>query len=467
MPYIIIEDFRAGLDRRKMAAASVQGSLQACTNAHITRGGEIEKRLAFVSKYALPAGQTYGLAGAAGTLYTFGSVASPAVPSGVTYQRLQNSTETMNALVEAEFFDGQIFAIATYGNGDHKHFYNGTVIAHFAGGSGTNVAGKLVTNALTFGDKMYGIAGSVLYFSTIANATSWNGTGSGFKNMSTHAAGSETLTGLGRYQDLMAVFSRNNIQLWTLDADAANNVQRQILSKIGTYAPKSIVPFGEIDVFFLADTGIRSLRARSSSDRAGVTDVGTPIDDELKAYLATLSEAQRAAAVGAIEPSSGRFMGAVGQRCYVFSHFPDARISAWSRYDLGFEVSDFVSDNGKLWARSGNTVYLLGGDSGGTYDSSRVTVELPFIDGRQIATFKQWTGFDIVCEGEWAVYVNTDPTQPDTWTQIGIVTGTSVQGPSIAMQGHSPVLALKLVNEKAGAAKLSKIIVHYQEAESN
>ena len=47
-----------------------------------------EKRLAFVPTYALPPGQTFGLVGANGVLYTFGSDASPAVPPGITYQRL-------------------------------------------------------------------------------------------------------------------------------------------------------------------------------------------------------------------------------------------------------------------------------------------------------------------------------------------------------------------------------------------
>ena len=50
MAYIVIEDFRAGLDRRKLPVSSPQGSLQSLENAHITRGGEIEKRLALVAK---------------------------------------------------------------------------------------------------------------------------------------------------------------------------------------------------------------------------------------------------------------------------------------------------------------------------------------------------------------------------------------------------------------------------------
>lgn len=472
MPYIIIEDFRAGLDRRKMAVASIQGSLQVCTNAHITRGGEVAKRKAFVPKYSLPPGQTYGLEGAAGSIYTFGSAASPAVPAGVSYQRLQHASDPMAGMVAAEFFDGKIFAVAIYASGDRRHFYDGAAVADFDTGSGTDVEDQVFTSLLTFGEKMYGTSGSVLYFSNVDNAANYvdsgaPNVGAGFKNMANQAAGSETLTALGKYQNYMAVFARRNTQLWFMDVDATQNAKKQILSNVGTYAPKSVVSFGDQDVFFLADTGIRSLRAVSYSDRAGVTDVGTPVDEELGDYLATLSDAQRAAAVATIEPSSGRYMLAIGARCYVFSNYPDGRISAWSRYDPGFEVSDFVSDDGKLWARSGDTVYLYGGDSGDEYDSSSVEVTIPFIDGRAIATFKQFAGLDIVCEGDWTIYAATDPNNPDAESVIARVTGTSVANPAIAMTGHSPVVQLRLVNEAPGPARLSKIIVHYHEAESD
>lgn len=472
MAYVIIEDFRAGLDRRKMDAASVQGSLQACSNAHITRGGEIQKRLSFVPKYSLPPGQTFGLQAAAGVLYTFGSVAGPAVPTGVTYQQLPNGASVMNGLVASEFFDGKVFAVASYASGQVLHFYDGTQVAHFTGGSGAAVAGKQFTSLLTFGSKLYGTAGSVVYFSNINLPADWIDTGvsphlgAGFVNMANQSAGSETLTALGKYQNLMAIFSRRNAQLWVMDIDDAENKQSQVLSNVGTFAPRSVVSFGEIDVFFLADNGVRSLRARSNSNRAGVTDVGTPIDEELNTYLKTLTTAQRAAAVGAVDPVDGRYILAVGTRCYVFSYYTDGQISAWSRYDLPFTITDLVSDSGKLWARAGDTVYLLGGDSGDTYDTTTVTVETPYIDGRQIATFKQFFGFDIVCQGEWIVSINSDPEQPDVWSEIARVSGTTVAEPGIGFDSYSPLIKLKLVSVGTGLAKISKVVVHYHSAES-
>lgn len=468
MAYVIIEDFRAGLDRRKLAAASPQGSLQTLSNGHVTRGGEIEKRLAMVPQYALPAGQTFGLDGANGVLYTFGSAVAPAVPVGITYQRLPHPTsQTMTELVSSEFYDGQVWAVAKYADGSVFHFYNGVQVADWTAGSGASVAGEQAKVVLTHRDKLYAIHQSVLSWCSIAAPTLWQtGTGFGFKNMSNQSAGSEELTALGRYQNLVAVFARRNIQIWYLDPDPLQNTQRQVLENIGTFAPRSVVSFGDADVFFLADSGFRSLRARDSSNQSGVSDVGTPIDELVIEHLATLTETERQRAVGVMEPISGRYLGAVGSKVFAFSYFSTARISAWSTYDLGFTPSDFVSLDGRVWARGGDTVYLLGGADGKTYDTSVVEIDMPYIDGRQIATFKDFTAIDAVCEGEWEIWANTDPNNPAAESKIAVVNNTTLVRDGIGMVGRSPLVKFRLVSVGTGPAKFSKLIVHYSTAEA-
>lgn len=472
MPYVVIEDFRAGLDRRKLPVSSPQGSLQTLSNAHITRGGEIQKRLAMVPKYALPAGQTFGFEGGNGVLYVFGSAADPAVPDGITYQQLVHpDAESMNGIVAAEFFDGKLWTAATYANGDQLHFYDATQVSDWSAGSGANVEGEKAVDLLTLGDKMYAAHGSVLSFSSIDLPADWQdatdgSAGYGFKNMSNQTAGSEELTALGRYQNLMAVFARRAIQIWYLDPDPVQNVQRQVLENIGTFAPRSVISFGDVDVFFLADSGVRSLRARDSSNQSGVTDVGTPIDDEIVAALKTLPAATAAAASAVLEPVSGRYILSLGSTCYVFSYYASAKISAWSTYDFGMGIDHFVSMDGRIWARSGDTIYLFGGDTGDEYDSSPVEVDLPYIDGRQIATFKNFTAIDIVCEGEWTVYVNTDPKDPTSESKVAIIGSTTLPADGIGMLGQSPVVKLRLTNEGPGAARLSQIVIHYETGQS-
>jgi len=471
MPYVVIEDFKSGLDRRKAQAASPQGSLQVLTNAHITRGGEIEKRLAFVPTHSVPG--TFGLAGANGQLYVFSS-SEVALPSGIDGQVLSNpSGAAMTKIVDAEFFEGKIFTLARYADGKTLPFYDAVRVEDWAETSGLTVAGKTPTTVLTVKSKVYAAFESTLAFSAISAPRDWgggDGSGEGFITMSNQAAGFETLTALGRYQGYMAVFARRNTQIWYLDSDPIQNAQRQVIPNVGTFAPESVVNFGDIDVIFLSDTGVRSLKARDASNQAGVSDIGTPIDGEIIEYMHSLTEAQKAASCAVMEPIDGRYLCAIGERVYAFSYFPTSKISSWSRYDPGFTVDKWVAMDGALYARSGDTIYTLGGSNGQTYDDCEVEVELPYIDGRQVATWKKFTGLDLICTGEWAVYINTDPNVPDVWTKIAIIKDSTISTAprlKLDMTGESPMIKLRFLNQRSGPATLSKVVVHFAAEQAN
>src|SRR3546814_814514 len=126
MAYLVIEDFKGGLDKTRMAVMAKPGSLQGATNVHITRGGEIEKAKSFVETYTLPEG-TFGMHSVAGVLYVFGSASEPNdLPTGVEYQRLQDPDGSdMTGIIATENFDGKIYAIAEFSGGDIFHFYDG------------------------------------------------------------------------------------------------------------------------------------------------------------------------------------------------------------------------------------------------------------------------------------------------------------------------------------------------------
>ncbi|MDV7393258.1 hypothetical protein RZS08_17935, partial [Arthrospira platensis SPKY1] len=131
MSYFVVEDFRAGMDTRRMPVLSVPGSLLSLVNGHINRGGEIEKRLAFVPQIRMPDG-TFGLAAVGGTLFTFGSVDPATVtfpadaPSNLVYQRLQSANGApMASVIQVSAFSGKPYVIAQFDDGAIHHFYNG------------------------------------------------------------------------------------------------------------------------------------------------------------------------------------------------------------------------------------------------------------------------------------------------------------------------------------------------------
>lgn len=326
---------------------------------------------------------------------------------------------------------------------------------------------------LTFKGKVHSTASSLLFFCSVNGATLWNrddtnNPGASFINMAAQDEGSQSLTALAVYQGLLAVFARNTIQIWSIDADPTLNVFLQTLQNTGTRSKNSVISYGDNDVFYLADSGIRSLKARDSSNAAYVSDVGTPIDPLVTAFMDGLTDARVQAAASVLEPIEDRFWIAIGNRIFVFTYFPGAKISAWSYYDttddIGGDISFFARTTNQLFARSGDVIYLYGGDNNDTYpddDEVVVTVELPFLSADKPATLKNFSGFDVGCENSWLVELLVDPNDTTVKLSGGVVTGTTYAKDKAAFNHAAPLVAPKLTCSTAGFARLSNLAVHW------
>ena len=315
--------------------------------------------------------------------------------------------------------------------------------------------------------KMYALSDSVLHYSGLNDPAEWNdaSAGAGFINLANNAKGSEDLKALANYFDNIAVLAEQAIQIWFVDADDTKNAQMQVLNNTGTIAPDSVVEFGDNDVFYLALSGIRSLRSRDSSNAAFVGDIGNPIDDLVVSQIrASKTTAEAAQAI--LEPRDGRYMLAVGDTIYVFSYFPSSSVSAWSIYKPGFTVDSFAYDGTQVLCRSGNKLYSLGGASGNTYDNTTVTVQLPFLDATSPATDKSFSSIDMTCENVWTVSVATDPQDISTVEEVVTVNSTTYGLGRAAIQGYSTHIAPKMVCTASGAAKIGNLAIHYEASES-
>lgn len=702
MGYTVVQNFAAGVDRRRPIGSGEPGSLWEGINGHLSRGADFEKRKAFVVKYALPAAQTFGLASTETALYTFGSAASPSVPAGVTYQRLQHPDgQAMTAVLSTELFDGLLYVIARYANGDIIHFYDGVVVADWLSGivraaminnsgiaahlaaliqanttytttvlenvitivaavagvpftvetttenveggigdqtavvantvpnvpavaevlstvsfeitAGTNnagvnklasitIGGVTVTSAAvdwvtsntvtaaniaaniqamvsapeynatssgqtvtisgavgsgdtpnglsvvitTAGDvrvdgaagvtvnknmgigvdavagqaqqatvtiggtfevgdrftvditdadgdvlhygadgnprvvgtlahtqvnKVWSPVGSIVNFSGAAAPMNWNvdeDPGAGNINAATHAGGSSTVTGLESYQGRLAIFSKRAVQIWFVDEDETLNRLDQTLKNTGTVSPDSVIAFSDIDVIFLDRYGIRSLRARDSSNAAQVAGVGALIDKYIVPYMRGLTLTQIQNAVSAIDPEEGRMWMALGTKIFVFSYFPETKISGWTWYEPGFEVDDLVDFDNRMYVRSGDTVYLYGGDDNAQYDPAtldqgKVTCWLPFISvQKKDGTYKRLSGVDIAAENKWDVELLVDPNDLARKSEAGSMTGFTFQLDDTPVIGQITHLSVKCTCQQDGAATLSKVAVYYE-----
>jgi len=333
----------------------------------------------------------------------------------------------------------------------------------------TRVTNLKPVAALTYKTKAHVGASSSLFFSGVNQPTLWgqSGVGAGFINMSNNSGGNEVLTAVALYQGNVASFSRRTVQIWSIDTDPANNRQGQVLSNTGALGQKSVISVGDIDVFYLSDSGVRSIRARDSSNSAVVNDVGTPIDNLVLADVAGLTETQKVNCAAVIEPNDGRYWLAIGNKIYVYSYFPSSQVAAWSTYSPGHSFTEFTTKDGKVYAKEGQYVYVYGGVSGSLYDSSPVEVILPYLDGGKPAHMKTMSGIDMTCEGEWAIEIGMDPVSPNARDLIATVSQPTFTLGRIQATGMGTHVGVRLTCNSAGYARLANLIAHIDFNESD
>jgi hypothetical protein len=176
MRYVIIENFKYGLDSRRLAMTSQPGTLAVLENAHVTPGGEIEKRKAFVALTRTGEGAT-SLAGTMGLeatedgLVVFGGVPTgetsgwftavkvAALPAGVSYIAVIHPyvyamgwsayVEAVHALSSVVFscnYNGKPFVGAKFADGK-TYLYYGTAVPTVALGLGTAAIATLIVQS--------------------------------------------------------------------------------------------------------------------------------------------------------------------------------------------------------------------------------------------------------------------------------------------------------------------------------
>lgn len=576
MPYLVIENFSAGLDARRHPMMAPVGSLRRADNAFLTRGGELQKRRAFIPWQNLPVGMTKGLAVAQGLAYVFGSDAIPtSLPSAVRYQQLIHPDGVaLQDILSWDVYDGKLYVVAQFVDGSIFHYYDGVRVTdwydgrarcHFTvdaghgpdiptagdpqsivlsivvdgidvlaatvawqgdtqataqaivdqintfvsgpeytasrNGNVVNIAtsdpgsvanGRAVTIAVandmlitplntvmaggvdttayapgtfvkTIQTKMYSVSGSLFHFSGVEQPTQWNdATGAGFINMANEDGQSQQLVAMERYYNKVAVFARHTIQIWSIDVDPALNAQSQTLRNTGLLAANSVEQFGDNDVFYLSDSGVRSLRARDSSTAAAVNDIGVPIDELIVARVAEIGPAAVSAACSVVD-MGGRYWLVLGDRVYIFTQFPGSKVAGWTTFSPGMTIDDLVIMQGNLvTARSGDTIYHYGGDSGEQMDNTLCEIDLPLLFMEKPAHFKTFSAIDVIAEGHWRVYAGFEPLRLDAMELIAEIDAPTPSMQRFSLEGYGTHANIRLQSDDGKAARLSSFILHYE-----
>ena len=474
MAYFTITDFAAGLDLRRSSLTAPAGTLRKLTNCHVTPGGEIEKRFAFVPFFSVPA-NSKGLLELQGKLYTFvpggSTTTDPVGPWDVGTMELNCSS--IEQIIDYDFFVNKVFVVA-YVDGnttDPVHFFDGIVVPDAHG-----------LYVRTYKNKIFSVEKNLLWFSADGDPTVWDDLAdptAGFIDLGIGDSDMSDAQALEVYYDKLAIFSKTASQLWVIDPDPVQTNYAQTLRQAGTVAPQSVLSYGSGDVLYVAPDGIRSLRARNASLAASVSDVGSPLDPIMQALFRAQGEPFMSQIISILQPVTGRFWVILPDRVFILSAFPGPKISAWSQYmpsvevdgvDVQFSITAACTHRQHVIVRdTNNTIISYGGadDTGIWMDACPVEVEFPFLSGDKPATQKSYHGIDAAATGQWSVYAATNPEDETAEDYLGEIIGASFMQGRFAIEGRSTHISMRLRSAVDGPLTLSNLSVHYDGAEQS
>lgn len=353
-----------------------------------------------------------------------------------------------------------------------------------------DVFGKDPSFVFTYKSKIYVGFDSVVYFSALNDCKKWGvyDLGSGFIDMSNNFGGREQITSCGVYQDKMVFFTNRSLQTWYMDPDPSMNRQVQVIENSGCIAADSVISIGSTDLIYLSDNGIRSVRARESTDSAYTNDIGSAIDETVIADMHEIDNpginsslefelisngSSKNTAKSAIDPIDGRLIVIMAHKTYVLSMFAGAGITAWSKYDAieTRHASNMVQYKDRLYVSSyqeniGYCIYCYGGEDGQTYDSCLVDVEMPYLDASKPATYKEVKGVDITCNGNWSIYLGFDHTNVPARDLVANVSQSTFALGRVTATGYGTHIGPKFTNQSPGPAKIANFMVHFDEKHS-
>jgi hypothetical protein len=398
---------------------------------------------------------------------------SGASPNGKSIAIL-SSNPSVTAVVVASPMSGGVAAVSgqqqvstvtiggTFEAGDR---FTVTINGRTYGASGNpTIKGNF---AKTYKGKVYVTAGSLAQFCAVNAPTKWRDSeiGAGFINMANNDSGSVPFNGTGVYQGNLAFFSDESVQTWFVDADDARNTILQVLNGTGTRSPKTIRQYANQDLFYLDSSGMRSLRARDSSNNAYSQDIGVAIDPILVDEMKALGDTVTRAATTTIEPIDKRLWLALGNNIYVLSFFEGSRISAWSTYTIGVQITDFAVLDKRVYARAGTTIYLYGGDNNETYDSSEARITFPFLTVGRVADDKIIRAYDIAADQNWDIWLLSDPRNLARKRKLGSISSLTQVSQEHAAAGLTSHFAPQLISTAAAKAWIGNLQIHYDRIE--
>lgn len=456
MPVLTFDEFKGGLDVRQHAALTRGNILRVLTNAYITTGFSIRKRPCLDLTAGLEAG-TVGLAAINGKLRTFyghGAAITHANPLFVPERVPHPTTGAAPVKIHyADQFNKLPYIAAEYGDGTFRHHFlddpgawaastayslaafrrpvdaNGfryeVTTAGTSGGTeptwpttiGATVAdGSVVWTCRTFEvtdtncphskqvlkrqQKIYAADEDNVAYCATGDPRDWTtASDAGFLPTGQQATGSDEVTALGAFGDSLVTFFADSAQVWHVESDPANNAITSNVENVGTKFHRAARALAG-DLFFLAKNGFRSISLAVVTENLQDQDVGNAIDTLVQQTISVGDDP-----IAIYFPTLGQWWCVNGNIAWVYSFSKTKKLSAWSKFELPYTITDLAILNQELYLRAGDFVYRATHEVFMDGGSSIPLVDITFYfqDAERPGVLKQFMGMDVLGTGMWTI----------------------------------------------------------------
>ncbi len=460
MPTITYEKF-TGKDLRRLASRSDMASARVATNLDLTTGGGYRTRDGLVRVTELIP-ESIGL-------YTIGGFLRSVVPGGQGLQSPQNSYVLYDPIGKGVAYPldqvvklhsaQPIGASALVGvfpyvgleleSGVIEHHWireypvdatdpvNSFVSLTFAAGTPLTK----MNNRMWAADQANGV---VRFTSIGGGPADWiTADDAGFLPVLQHATGTRLITGLSFYNELLAVFFGESIQLYSVPADPDQHILTKTLHGPGTSNPNTVQNVVG-DLYYFSRGGFRSLSIANSVGEFREGDIGARIQEETDALSLT------PAPVSLWSQARSQYITAFGTTVEVYTFSPLGKISGWTKWELPVAVEYMVELEGVLYIRSGNIVYKFDPTS-----DNDLGVKIPFAlttqfsDGKDTDRYKMFDTIALTQSGTCSIRYLTDPRRSSVFVNGPTISGDTSSLDSIGCDITSKELALQITGNGA------------------
>ena len=226
-----------------------------------------------------------------------------------------------------------------------------------------------------------------------------------------------------------------------------------------------INPVGD-DLFFLTDSGFRSIGQQIYTGNLQDTDVGSPIDELVQAKLL----AETRVGSGTFEPASafyhglGQYMCFIDKEIFVFTFARMSRVTAWSRYLTQYTIQNIAPYGEYMFVRMNNDVYVFNPAS--FQDDGATAIPLEITSSYQAfkkpGRWKQIFGQDVMFNGTANVSHRWDARDPTQETTAISLSSDTRPGPLIPVELMTTECGFKITQSSNTEFKLNGLSYYYE-----